>query len=279
MNDWLEIAGMVACVLTAYLLIELNTAFSLIRTRTAFHACLYVFFSTMCFFLHPFRLLVALPLLFLLALFPLFRSYESGRPVGYAFNAFFCIGLGSLLFPQLLFFVPLFYLGTIGFRSFSFKSFCAGLIGLAVPYWFLFGHAFFHDRMELFYRPWQELVYIQTGGYAAWDTERIVSGLAITLLSWGSTFRYFRVSHLDKVRTRFFLYFLIAVEAWIYLLGIWQPRLFDALLSLQLVVGSVLVGHLSVLARSRFSGILFSGFFGFFVLLAAYNLWMQFFTS
>ncbi len=276
MNDWTEIISMAACALTAYLLVELNITFTLIRAQTVFPACLYVFFCTACFFLHPFRPLAAIPPLFLLALFFLFKSCDSSSAAIDIFNAFFCLGVGSLLFPQLLFFVPLFYWGMIHFRSLAPKSFFAGLIGLALPYWFLFGHAFYHDQMALFYRPWQELLSFR--GYPAWNRERIVSGAVVTLLSLASIIRYFHVFLSDKVRTRLFLFFLITTEAWIYVLGIWQPRHFDVWLSLQIAVGSILAGHLFVLMRTRFSGIFFLVSFILFLLLAAHNLWMQFFN-
>lgn len=85
------------------------------------------------------------PLAFLIATSQLFSSYESPYPAGSIFHAFFFIGLGSLLFPQLLYFVPLFYLGMISFRSLSLKSFFAGLTGLCMPT-ALFGYAFYYDK-------------------------------------------------------------------------------------------------------------------------------------
>ena len=76
-----------------------------------------------------------------------------------------------------------------------------------------------------------------------------------------------------------FLIVLIAVEAWIYLLGILQPQHFDILLQMQVIVGSILTGHLFTLTRNRFSGIFFIITFVTLITLAIYNLWMQFFNS
>ena len=129
-NEWQDVINLLVCALTAYLLIEINTAFTLIRTRSTLHVSFYVFLSTACLFLHSFQYAVFAPLTFLIAISQLFSSYESPYPAGSIFHAFFFIGLGSLLFPQLLYFVPLFYLGMISFRSLSLKSFFAGLTGL-----------------------------------------------------------------------------------------------------------------------------------------------------
>ena len=131
-NEWQDVINLLVCALTAYLLIEINTAFTLIRTRSTLHVSFYVFLSTACLFLHSFQYAVFAPLTFLIAISQLFSSYESPYPAGSIFHAFFFIGLGSLLFPQLLYFVPLFYLGMISFRSLSLKSFFAGLTGLCM---------------------------------------------------------------------------------------------------------------------------------------------------
>lgn len=278
-NEWQDAISLLACALTAYSLIEINTTFTLIRTRSTLHVSLYVFLTTACLFLHPFQPATFVPLIFLIAIFQLFRSYESPYPAGSIFHAFFFIGLGSLLFPQLLYFVPLFYWGMINFRSLSPKSFLAGLIGLSVPYWFFLGYAFYYDKMDLFYDPLQEIIHFQPISYGVLGLNRIISCGVVTLLSLVSSVHYFNVSYLDKVRTRIFLSFLIVIEAWIYLLGILQPQHFNILLQMQIIAGSILTGHLFTLTRNRFTGIFFTITFVILIVLTLYNLWMQFFNS
>ena len=167
----------------------------------------------------------------------------------------------------------------ISFRSLSLKSFFAGLTGLCVPYWLFFGYAFYYDKMNLFYHPLQELIHFQPISYGTLGMDRIISCGIITLISLVSSVHYFHVSYLDKVRTRIFLFFLIAVEAWIYLLGILQPQHFDILLQMQVIVGAILTGHLFTLTHNRFTGIFFIITFVLLIVLTIYNLWMQFFNS
>ena len=195
------------------------------------------------------------PLTFLIAISQLFSSYESPYPAGSIFHAFFFIGLGSLLFPQLLYFVPLFYLGMISFRSLSLKSFFAGLTGLCVPYWLFFGYAFYYDKMNLFYHPLQELIHFQTHqlwdirdgqNHILWNHHLDITGQQRALFP---CFLFRQGTH------AYIPFFLIAVEAWIYLLGILQPQHFDILLQMQVIVGSILTGHLFTLTHNRFTGI------------------------
>ena len=278
-GEWQDAISLLTCAATAYLLIEVNTAFALIRTRTAAHVSLYVFLTTICLFLHPLQLTTFVPLAFLISVSQLFRSYESAYASESIFHAFLFIRIGSLMFPQLLYFVPLFYLSMISFRSLSLKSFFAGIIGLAVPYWFLFGYAFYYDQMDLFYRPMLEVVHFQPISYHTLGLEQLISCGVVTLVSLVSSVHYFNVSYLDKVRTRIFLFFLIAVEVWTYLLGILQPQHFNVLLQIQIITGSILTGHLFTLTRNRFSGIFFIITFVILIALTIYNLWMQFFNS
>ena len=88
-NEWQDVINLLVCALTAYLLIEINTAFTLIRTRSTLHVSFYVFLSTVCLFLHSFQYAVFAPLTFLIAISQLFSSYESPYPAGSIFHAFF----------------------------------------------------------------------------------------------------------------------------------------------------------------------------------------------
>lgn len=279
LHQWQEAFSLLACSLTAYLLIETNTAFALIRTRTALHVCFYIYFCSACFFLHPWHSTAFVPLLMLIALYQLFRSYESVHAPVHVFHAFLFMGGGSLLFPQLLYLLPLFYLGMISFRALSVKSFLAGWVGLSLPYWFLFGYAFCTDQLELFYRPLSEAVHFYPITYQALTLQQLVSGGIVMAFSLVASVHYFYVSYLDKVRTRLFLTFLIGLEVGLYLLLLLQPQHFNVLLHLLMMLSAILGGHLFALTQNRFSGILFIVTFVILMFLTIYNVWMQFFIS
>src|SRR3712207_8224994 len=93
----------------------------------------------------------------LISIFFLFNSYQKSHAASDLYYSFLFIGAGSLLFPQLTFFSVLWLLEAQRFQSLNLRSFCAAILGWMTPYWLLFGHAFFYDRMELFYRPFIEL--------------------------------------------------------------------------------------------------------------------------
>ena len=66
---------------------------------------------------------------FLISLFFLFKGYQHPRPAGTMFYSFLFIGLGSLFFPQLTLFIPLYWIGAYGFQALTPKSFFGSLIG------------------------------------------------------------------------------------------------------------------------------------------------------
>ena len=196
-----------------YFLIELNNTFAIIRMRASVQTSIYFLLVTICPGMHLLYAGDIAAVAFLISLFFLFKSYQHPRPVSYIFHSFVFIGAGSLLFPQLLYFIPLWLIGAYYFQSLTARSFCAALIGLSVSYWFLFGHAFFYGQMELFYQPFVELVHFQPVNpgkdLQLWE-----------LVTLGYLFILFIVSAAhcivsgfeDKIRTRSYLHFLIFIN-------------------------------------------------------------------
>lgn len=257
-----------------YFLIEMNNAFAIIRMRASVQTAIYFLLVTVCPGMHLLYAGDVAAIAFLISLYFLFKSYQQLRPVGYLFHSFAFIGAGSLIFPQLLYFTPLWLLGANYFQSLTLRSFCAALIGLCVPYWFLFGHAFFHDRMDVFYQPFIELAHFQPV-----DPGKELQLWEIVTL--GYLFVLFMVSAIhcivsgfeDKIRTRAYLHFLIFLNLCIFLFIFLQPAHCMDLLSLLLIGVSILVGHLFVLTNSKASNLFFIGSITGFILLFCFNVW------
>ena len=138
-----------------YFLIQLNNTFAIIRMRASVQTSVYFLLISVCPSLHMLYAGDLAAASFLVALFFLFKSYQQARPTGSLFHAFVFIGLGSLLFPQLMLFAPIFWIGAYNFQSLQPKSFFASLVGWSVPYWLLLGHALYYGQMELFCQPFR----------------------------------------------------------------------------------------------------------------------------
>ena len=278
-QEWNELISLGVTIIIGYVFIETNTTFNLIRTRTSMPVCLYWLIATALFFLHPFEWNNLVPLVFILATYQLFHSYESVSSSPFIFHSFLFIGLGSIAFPQLLYMVPMLWGSMIPFRAISIKSFLASIIGLMTPYWFIFGYALYFNEMHILLTPLREAAHLYPIDYSHLTLPEIASWGFITLLLIVSGFHYWQISYMDKTRTRIYHSYLAIAGFWATLLSILQPVHWCEWLSIQLICTAFLCGHLFSLTRNRFSGIFFIVTFVLYILLMSFNLWMQYFNS
>ena len=278
-QEWNELISLGVTIIIGYVFIETNTTFNLIRTRTSMPVCLYWLIATALFFLHPFEWTNLVPLVFILATYQLFHSYESVSSSPFIFHSFLFIGLGSIAFPQLLYMVPMLWGSMIPFRAISIKSFFASIIGLMTPYWFIFGYALYFNEMHILLTPLREAAHLYPIDYSHLTLPEIASWGFITLLLIVSGFHYWQISYMDKTRTRIYHSYLAIAGFWATLLSILQPVHWCEWLSIQLICTAFLCGHLFSLTRNRFSGIFFIVTFVLYILLMSFNLWMQYFNS
>ena len=277
-SKWSDLGTWGIIALCGYLMIEMNTTFTLIRTRTTLPTCIFVYLTTIFFFLHSFEWTNFAPLAFLLAIFNLFMGYESTKSSTHVFHSFLFLGLGSLALPQLVLFTPLLIISTITFRAMNIKSFFASIVGLFTPYWILFGYAFYQNKMPLFNNLVKEMFHFYPINYSGLQTTGIIAGLFSTFLLMISSIHYFQVAYLDKTRTRIYLSFFAFSGWWTTLIMVLQPQHLHALLPIQLISSAFLTGHLFTLTRNRFSSLFFVVTFILFIALTIFNLWMRFFS-
>lgn len=278
-QEWNDLISLVITATIGYIMIETNTAFTLIRTRTALPVCIYGWIATSLLFLYPFDWGNLIPLAFILAVYQLFLSYESSSPTNSVYHAFLLIGLGTLILPQFIVFAFLLWGSMIPFRAISLKSVLASLIGLATPYWFLFGYAFCFDKMSLFLVPFQEMIHFYPIDYSLLTLTEMLSWSIVTLWLLISSIHYLQIAFMDKTRTRIYHSFLVYTGWWTTLLSVLQPIHLHIWLPIQVICMAFLSGHLFTLTRNRFSGIFFIVTFVTFILLTSFNLWMQYFNS
>ena len=278
-QEWKDCICLAITAFIGYLMIETNTAFTMIRTRTTMPVCIFWMLSASLLFFRPFEWENLVPLAFLLSVHQLFQSYESGFPAIPIYHAFFFLSLGSLCFPTLLYLTPLLWGSMVPFRSANSKSLLSSILGIITPYWFLFGYAFYTDQLSLFLTPLKEMLHFHPIDYGQLSFITLLSWTFITLLLLISGFHYWLIAYTDKTRTRIYHSFLVIAGLWTTLWIILQPIHVHILMPIQLICAAFLSGHLFTLTRNRFSGIFFIVTCILFILLTSYNLWMQFFNS
>lgn len=257
-----------------YFLIELNNQFSIIRMRASMQTAIYFLLVTVCPRMHFLYTgdIVAPGLL--ISIYFLFKSYQQSQAAGYLFYSFFFIGAGSVLFPQLTILSVLWLLEAYRFQSLTPRSFCGALIGWMLPYWMLFGHAFFYNEMELFYRPFNQLLVFgevfNLQILQPWELAILGYLLVLFIVS---AVHCIAAGFEDKIRTRAYLQFLINLTLFLFLLIALQPIHYSALLPLLIISNSILIGHFFVLTNSKSSNVFFIISLVGLILLFAFNIW------
>lgn len=277
-HDWLNAGSLLAFGFASYLLLETETKFVLIRTRTTLPAALFLLFYAAIPLLHEATPECVLPALFMLMLLFLFQSYESYYASGVLFQAFFCLGLSSLILPPLVWITPLLYIHTISLRSLNARSFFAGIMGVTLPYWLLFGYFVWTDNLAGIYPYLHRLFRFQPIDYSMLTLTHYVSWGIILLFTIIYSVFYLLSAFKDKVQTRILLRIFIWMGIWLNLLLALQPQYFNAWLSLTLIPASMMSAHYFALTFNRVSRILFNATLILWFLFCLFNLWMHFFN-
>lgn len=266
--------GYILLGITVVQLWVLNNAFALIRVHTNFYLTLFVLFAGMLLPPTLDMASVIVPCL-LLSTHNLFGTYQVQQPVGPVFQSFLFLGLGSLLFPPILYYLPFLYASLINFRALTWRTFFAGIMGIVLPYWALLAYVLFTGEMNLFYEPFQKLIPELPVDYSNWTLPRILSLGYILLITIAGGLHCVVKHYDDKIKTRALLSYVIALQVWTLLFLFLQPQHFATLFPVLIAGSSILGGHLFALSRTKGSNLFFLVCTLLFIALVLYTIWMH----
>lgn len=235
----------------AFLLHRANYALMLIREKTLLPFLLYsLFISTNPDFL-PLKSTSLGVFCLILALYELFMSYHDDTQ-DKAFNAAFMIGVGSLLWIHILWFLPLFWYGMYKFRSFSLKSFMASILGALVVYWLVLGWCIWTKDFTPFSVPFSALIKIQPLALQDVTIVEWAGIVYVILLTILSAINIITHEYEDNVRTRQFLSFLTVFAFWAFVLYfLYGQATSEEFLEIACIPTSVLIAHFFTVVRNK----------------------------
>lgn len=277
-QGWESLYAWLICACVTYLIIELNTTFALIRTRTTLPSSFFLVCFSVCPFLHTFGTETFLPLLFIGMLFSLFKSFESPYASTTIYHAFCSVGIIGIIIPQTLYLTPVLYLLMIQLRSLNPRTFFAGLLGLLTPYWlggcYLLYKGNWLETTQKFYQ--QLIPAIPNYHLLGWD-QYLSLGilLAITLLC---TAQSLTQTYQDKVQTRILLRTLMALEIIVIAFILLLPASFNGLFPMLLICASIFFGHFFALVFNRFTQISLWVILALLGIMTLFNVWTHFYT-
>ncbi len=269
--------GWAVCLLTAYIWTETNNTYLLIRVRTRLTPAVFLWMTGCIFSLHPLQEGAVVSCLMLVSYHLLFKSYRRREAAVPLFHSFLCLGTGSLLFPQLLFFAP-FYLWYAGadLRSLTWRTFWASLTGLALPYWFAaayflytgdFGRLAGHFRKLALFQP------VCRESYLHLDFLQACAAGLVAAFTLTAAVHCLRTGFNDKIRTRVFLRLILTQELLVALFMALQPEHFQVLLAPLVMNSAPVLSHYFALASGRFALAVSVLFLSAFAALSFLNVW------
>lgn len=256
----------------AFLIHRMDYVLGLIREKTIFPFLFFSLFISTNPAFFPLKSTSVGAFCLVLGLYELFRSYHAPELRSFAFNWGFLMGIGSLFWIHILWFVPLFWFGMYHLRSLGIRSFLASVFGLAAVYWCLLGWCVWQKDFTFFTATFPLLVQFKlvgfTGGIWPWVT--VFYSAFLTLLA---AINIFTQEYADSLRTRENLSFLVVFTIWASLLYFLYEYASEEFMITACISASVLVAHFFTVRWNKWVGGLFYFTIGIFISVLFLRVW------
>ena len=272
-NIWVQFAF---TILSTLLMVELNNHNSLMRTYSRMVSCSFLVFITMTSLPTPSFKASIVTMCSIAFYLTIWNSYQDRRAAGWAFYAFFCVGLASLVFIQVGYFLPFLWLMMMVFtNSFSIRNFFASIIGLIMPYWFSAGYFAYTNNINGLISHFAEFInYQDLFDYSQVTDHEVVNLLFLIILSTLGSIHFLHTSYADKIRTRMIYNSFILINYVSLAFIILQPQHIKELSSIMIVNTAPLTAHFITYTKGKVANIVFISALVIMVLILLYNIFI-----
>ena len=262
--------------LAALLMVELNNINALIRIYSRMVSCSFLAMSCMLCFLFPSTSGAIMAPLVIGSMVSLFAGYQDKLAAKPSYYAFLLIGLASLAFVQILFFVPLIWL-LMAFllQCFSWRTWIASILGLLTPYWFGSCWWAWQQDFTFVFNHFMALGdFARPLDFSLLTLPQIVSLAVVMLFAVIGIVHYLRKYHDDKIRIRLIYGVFIWTNLTAALFLLLQPQHYDCLMRMMVINTAPLIGHFLALTRTRWTNMAFYVIVAIVLITTGINLWM-----
>ncbi len=265
------------CMLVStFLMMRLNNSYGLIRIYSRMVSCSFLILATLdaTRFSSLSQVLVMLGGIGFFS--SIFMAYQKSVSPGYIFYAFLCIGLTSIIWVQVFYFLPLLWLiMAVNLLAMSKRNFMASILGLLAPYWFLLLYFGVINDLEWLIAHFSSLVkFHQPFNFTTITLHQAISLGFISLCSLIGTIHYLRQRRNDTIRTRLLCQAFVNCNIGTFIFLLLQPQHSNYIQSILIVCTAPLVGHFCALTNTRFTNFLFCLLWLGSTIITLYNLWI-----
>ena len=145
-----NLLAMVFVIILSFFILNLNTKFAFIRIRTFLLSTIFVLIVSGFLSLHTLHPVYFGLLFLLLAIRCIFHSYDKQKIHANTFDSGFLIGLGSLFYFNLIFYLPITWIGFMVIRKRpDWRNFVLPIIGCFVPWLFTYSYYFLFGDLSI----------------------------------------------------------------------------------------------------------------------------------
>ena len=252
--SWLNFALLFVSVM---MMVELNNSNALIRIYSRMVSCSFLVMTTMSLFLFQTVDVAVVQITFIAFLLLMLRSYQEPNATGLTFYAFCALGITSIVFPQILLFLPpLWIVMATYIQNFSPRTFLSSIIGVIAPYWFVTAWLIYTGKYAWLGTHFISILQFGTPFYLVdvklqeWLTFALVLLCAII-----GSIHFLMYSYQDRIRIRLIYEMFIVLDGLTMFFALIQPQHFDCLLGMAIVLTAPIIGHWLALTSSKLSNI------------------------
>ena len=238
----LTIVSLVITLFNAFLIVQINNRFTIIRTRSFIPVLIFLTVISVVSKVHQLPS-SHLALTFQLgALFVFFDMFRNRQAVEQAFLGSLLVAIGSLFIEPMILFIPLCWIGFARFKSLSLRTFLASIIGGLVP-WILY------ISIRYYFEPdfeWLKTIFSNFQiGFILLDRplNELIFMASLTIIILVGLVGLFTNTHGDSLQSRAYLNFLFILLIFSFLFSIVFINEYHAFVPFVIMLFSILLAH------------------------------------
>ena len=244
--------GFLLMLLTAFIIQRISDIEVLISERTQLVFLFFVLLTSTNVALLPFGSVTIVLLCLVFMINELFTAYQLPDATGKMFNAGVLLGVAGLFMPQVLWFLPLLWIGMYQFLSLNYRSFMASLIGVMIIYWFVLAWCVWRSDFSMFSAMYVSLADFEFLGFVRPFLLYKAGFAGIILFLIPVLFHVKSDAVNNRIRVRKILSFLLNMSIWSLILTCLYGGSADSFLAILYLPASVLNAYFFENMNNRF---------------------------
>lgn len=269
---WAQLA---LTAIATLLMVELNNRNSLIRIYSRMVSCSFLVMTMMT--PHKIESIEGciVSMCFVAFYLALCNAYQDKKATGYVLWAFAAIGVASIVWIQILLFIPvLWVLTATNILAMSLRTFVTSILGVIMPYWFLSAYyIYIGDIMPIVDHIATIANFEPLFIYKNCSINDFLPLCFIILLAITGSIHFLRTSYKDKIRTRMIYEMFITMSVATIVLILLQPQHANIATHLLIISTAPLIGHFLALTSTKITNIASLAIMATALVITALNLW------